>query len=162
MTLIDSQNFKDTFDKLLRNKKGDNIVTGRYDLESLKINDKILFIFEAFIKNKDVRGITYNLLYWEKDGLIKGFLDSKKKENYLIFRNYSGEAIPGEILLDQKEIEFSFFQSLLINHFNHELALEPSINLRVQICINYKNKYLLLDIYDDRGFDIYYSPQIDT
>ena len=47
------------------------------------------------------------------------------------------------------------FRQLLTNHFNYETAEDPSLNIRVQICLNEETEIRLLDIYDDRGFDAY-------
>lgn len=62
------------------------------------------------------------------------------------------------IFIDDGILDISFLKSILNNHFNFEMAKEPSQNLRVQISVNLDNIIILLDIYDDRGFDIYYIP----
>jgi hypothetical protein len=36
------------------------------------------------------------------------------------------------------------------------MAEEPSLNLRIQICLTQEKGIVLLDIYDDRGFDVYF------
>jgi len=42
------------------------------------------------------------------------------------------------------------------------MAKEPSFNIRVQLSINTNNSIILLDIYDDRGFDIYFHSLLTT
>ena len=80
---------------------------------------------------------------------------NKRYEKVLSYKN--GKRA-GVIFIDDRILDESFLKSVLDNHFNFEMAKEPSQNLRVQICVNLNNIIMLLDIYDDRGFDIYYVP----
>ena len=60
-------------------------------------------------------------------------------------------------ILFWERVEPNFLRSILLRHFNFELAKEPSLNIRVQLAVNNKEKFsILFDIYDDRGCYVYY------
>jgi len=73
--------------------------------------------------------------------------------------SYKNGKQPGNIFTDEEVLDISFLKLLLSNHFNFEMAKEPSLNIRVQLCVNLHSFIILLDIYDDRGFDIYFISQ---
>ena len=74
---------------------------------------------------------------------------------YWLNTSYRNEEDPGILYIDMDSFDEKVFRNLLTNHFNYEMAEDPSLNMRVQICLNEKNGTRLLDIYDDRGFDVY-------
>ena len=74
---------------------------------------------------------------------------------YWLSTRYNNKEAPGIIYLDMDAFDEKVFRSLLTNHFNYEMAENPSLNIRVQICLNEKKGTRLLDIYDDRGLDVY-------
>lgn len=159
MENINSSNFDRNFKKLLKIKEGRDIASGRLCLESIKLKDKAELIILLISSLKSIIGITYKILFWEEDIKIEKFLElnfpNKRYEKVLSYKN--GKQA-GVIFIDDGILDVSFLKSVLDNHFNFEMAKEPSQNLRVQICVNLNNIIMLLDIYDDRGFDIYYVP----
>lgn len=156
LKIISSKNFDDYFKNIFEDKKKNDVISGRYDFESIEVNNKINFLFKKFIDVPNFESLTFKILYWEKDNIIEEFFNSNDINDYLITNNYLGEEKPGEVFIDNKKFNNIFFDNLLVNHFNYEKALEPSINIRVQICINYEDCLSLLDIYDDRGLNVYY------
>lgn len=153
---IDSKNFDKNFIKLLEIKKGENIVKGRFDIEPIGLKEKIDFITHLLFSFKSVSSLTYKILFWENDKVIQEFIESNQKKIFDIVTSYKNGEMPGALFIDERTIDEAFLRVLLINHFNHEMAKDPSLNIRVQICVNHEEYITLLDIYDDRGFDIYY------
>ncbi len=155
--IVNSSNFDQNFKKLIKVKKGRNVVNGRLCLELIKLENKVEFIIRLISSLKSIISITYRILFWEEDIKIENFLElnflNKKYEKVLSYKN--GKQA-GCIFIDDDCLDISFLKSILSNHFNFEMAKEPSQNLRVQICVNLNNIIMLLDIYDDRGLDIYY------
>jgi hypothetical protein len=151
---VNSKNFDNQFSAVLENKGGKNVITGRFDIEPVDLISKLDFIIQ-FFSLQLVTGITYKILFWEKDHLIESLLKSMNVTEYWLNTRYNNEEAPGIIYIDMDAFDEKVFRSLLINHFNYEMAEDPSLNIRVQICLNEKNGTRLLDIYDDRGLDVY-------
>lgn len=149
---IDSKNFDKEFSKLLTNKKGENVANGRVDIENISLINKPNFIVSLLQSYSKVFQITYKILFWEKDEVMSGFFNS----DFKIHTSYKNGKVPGVIFIDDDKINEELVKSLLINHFNYEMAEEPSLNLRIQICLTQEKGIVLLDIYDDRGFDVYF------
>ena len=158
MNIIDSNNFNTIFENILIAKGGENVVKGRYDIEPIPLEKKSGFIIQLLQSLREIKSITYKMLFWEKDELIKDFLNSNLQDkDYKIAINYSGTEIPGVVFVDDKEFDYVLMKTILDTHFNYELGVLPSLNLRVQICVNNVYDFIyLLDVYDDRGFDIYH------
>ncbi len=155
---ITSKNFDKSLGELLKTKKADNVAKGRFDLEPIELTKKSSFIIDFLSSIKSIESLTYKILFWEKDSLIENFikLNSSKDDSFKITLSYKNDQPSGVAFLESKKIDKHFLKVLLDNHFNYEMAVDPSLNLRVQICINQKNIITVMDIYDDRGFDIYY------
>ncbi len=154
---INSNNFDLKFRKLLKIKKGKNISYGRFDLESIKLNAKAELIILLISSLKSIISITYKILYWEENTKIENFFKLNfPNKNYEKKSPYNNGKQSGIIFINDEILDISFLRLLLNNHFNFEMAKEPSQNIRVQICVNLESYIMLLDIYDDRGFDIYY------
>ncbi len=155
--VINSINFDQNFKKLLKVKKGKNIVKGRFDLEQIKLKDKAELIILLISSLKTIIGITYKVLFWEEDTIIENFFKLNfRNKKYEKASSYKNGKQAGVIFIDDEIFDISFLRVILNNHFNFEMAIEPSQNIRVQLCINLDSYIMLLDIYDDRGFDIYY------
>ncbi len=150
---INSSNFDRNLKKLLKIKEGRNIANGRLCLESIKLKDKAELVILLISSLKSIISITYKILFWEEDIKIEKFLElnfpNKRYEKVLSYKN--GKRA-GVIFIDDRILDESFLKSVLDNHFNFEMAKEPSQNLRVQICVNLNNIIMLLDIYDDRVY----------
>lgn len=114
------------------------------------------FITRLLLSFKSVLSLTYKILFWEKDSVVQRLIESNEQKIFEIGTSYKNGEAPGVIFIDDGTLDETFLSTLLINHFNYEMAKDPALNLRVQICVNHENYITLLDIYDDRGFDIYY------
>jgi hypothetical protein len=153
---IDSKNFDKNFENLLKTKKGKNILKGRFDIESSQLVKKIDFIIYLLSSIKLINGLTYKILFWEEVTPLQNLIECYIDKKYIMTIPYKNGKLPGVIFIDDKILDELFLKELLTNHFNYELAKDPSLNLRVQICVNQEDYLTLLDIYDDRGFDTYY------
>jgi hypothetical protein len=153
---IDSKKFDEVFQKLLEEKKGKDVVKGRFDIEQIEFDAKLDFIFHLLLSDRFAENFTYKILFWEEISAIQRLIDNYKVKTYNVAKLYENGEQPGVIFIDDEKLYEAFLRELLTNHFNYELAKEPRMNLRVQVCISHKDYTTLLDIYDDRGFDIYY------
>ncbi|WP_259014676.1 hypothetical protein [Emticicia fluvialis] len=153
---INSENFDILLLKLLKSKKGKNIITGRFDIENIELKKKAGFIIKFILSIKCIKTVTYKILYWENDEVLKEFFNNSSNNNFNISISYNYGKIPGVIFVEDTDIDEFFLKLLLENHFNYEMAKEPALNLRIQVCINQEEFITVLDIYDDRGFDIFY------
>ena len=161
MKFIDSKNFDKSFDKILAKRQSRNVVKGRFDLEPVVLTHKVDFVIQLLLSFNLVEGVTYKILFWEQTNLIKDLIEySRKKHQFAAV--YEGSQLPGVVFIDEKVLDESFCKRLLVNHFNYEMAEDPSLNLRVYICVNHSHYITLLDIYDDRGLDIYYLDRAFT
>jgi hypothetical protein len=155
---INSHNFDANFKKILLDKSGENFIRGRYDIEGIQLKNKSGFVIQMLHAIKEIKSITYKILFWETDKTINDFFNLNfNHKTYQIVANYTGKEIPGVLFVDDEKFDKNFTKVLLNTHFNYELAVSPSLDLRVQICINNVDNFIfLLDVYDDRGFDIYH------
>jgi len=158
---VNSKNFDKSFERLLETKKSQNVAKGRFDIELMELSGKIEFITHLLLSFKSVSGLTYKILFWEKDNVVQNVIEQNNEKVIDIVTSYKDGEIPGVIFIDEGILDITFLSALLTNHFNHEMAKEPSLNLRVQICVNHEDYITLFDIYDDRGFDIYYLLRLE-
>ncbi|MEM6817060.1 MAG: hypothetical protein AAF600_22160 [Bacteroidota bacterium] len=152
---IDSKNFDKSLGELLKEKRGQNVIKGRFDIELVELEKKLDFIIQFFFSLKVIEGVTYKILFWENDDLMTSLITSMNVTKYWLSTSYENRETPGVLYIDMNVFDESVFKQLLTNHFNYEMSEDPSLNIRVQICLNEENKIELLDIYDDRGFDVY-------
>ncbi|CZE46579.1 hypothetical protein [Campylobacter geochelonis] len=155
---ITPNNFDKVFEKMLKDKKKRGVANARIDFENISINDKIKLILFLIFNGNGVENIIYKILFWENDTEIKNYIETKiPKENFKKIKPYKKGAEPGVIFIEQNEINTDFLKSILLRHFNFELAKEPLLNIRVLLFVKMKNQFsILLDIYDDRGCYAYY------
>jgi len=152
---VDSKNFDQVLGQILARKEGKKIIKGQFDIDSVTLAHKLDFIMVLLASFQTIRGLTYKILFWDRIDSIKDLIESSEKKCQ-IASLYEGYEHPGVIFVDDKALDISFCKQLLVNHFNYEMAKTPSLNLRIQLCINHSYDVTLLDIYDDRGFYIYY------
>lgn len=155
--MINSKDFDLKFGKILKTKNGKNIAISRFDIENIDHSCKVDFIISFLFSLNNIIAITYKILHWEDDWKIEEFIKSnnlnKGFEKKLPYKN--GKS-PGIIFIDDEVLDKTFLIRLLNIHFNYEVALEPSQNLRIQLCVNLDSLIVLFDFYDDRGFDVYF------
>lgn len=154
--IINSENFDKKLDRIIRDKGCENVINGRFDMESIEFSDRVDFIMSFLVSFNDLSAVTYKILFWEENELYKEFFRKNFPDiNYKLTKGYKNGKIPGNIFIDDTEIEDFFLREILNRHLNYEMALIPSFNMRLQICMNLKKIIILVDIYDDRGFYIY-------
>lgn len=154
---IDFRNFDAFFSELVEANGNDKkVIQVRYDIEDINVTKKGGFVENTIKSFGLITSITYKILFWEKEEVIQTFIQSNKNKDFKISVKYKNGKKPGVIFIEEETLDKSFLEALLLNHFNHEMAEDPSMNIRVQLGVNYKNGIRLLDIYDDRGFYMYY------
>lgn len=153
--IIDPTNFDIEFRKISRNKRG--IARSRIDFENIDVEAKIRLVMFLISKASHLDSVVYKILFWERDEKIEEYLLKNMKGQYTKAKPYKNGARAGIIFIKEKTLEPNFLRSILLRHFNFELAKEPSLNIRVQLAVNNKEKFsILFDIYDDRGCYVYY------
>ena len=154
-SIINPSNFDVEFRKIRRNKRG--VAKSRIDFENIDVEAKIRLIMFLISKVSRLDSVVYKILFWERDGKIEEYLLKNMKGRYTKARPYKNGARAGVIFIKEKMLDPNFLRSILLRHFNFELAKEPSLNIRVQLAANNKEKFsILFDIYDDRGCYVYY------
>jgi hypothetical protein len=155
---ICSKNFDMNFTELLISKEKKNVIRGRFDITMVALDRKIKFILQL-LSSFEIIEVTYKILFWEQTEVVESFCQPYfGNKKYEISTSYSNKELPGVLYLEDDAINKIFLSVLLKNHFNYEMGELPALNIRVQICISQKDTSILLDIYDDRGFDVYYIP----
>lgn len=154
--VINPSNFDVEFRKISRNKRG--IAKSRIDFENINVEAKIRLVMFLISKVSSLDSVVYRILFWEKDEKIEEhLLKNIDKRQYIKTKSYKNGARAGVIFIKEKAFEPNFLKFILLRHFNFELAKEPSLNIRVQLAVNNKDKFsILFDIYDDRGCYVYY------
>jgi len=155
---IDISNFDKIFNQILAIKRGVNVVYSRMILDGLAVSERVHFLVDYINSFKEITGLTYKVLIWEDDLKIVSIFNEfiNQKNHIKIHNSYKNTEIPGEIFYSEKIVDENLLRRLISMHFNFEHAIEPSFNARLQICINRENNNILLDIYDDRGCDVYF------
>lgn len=163
---ISHNNFDSKFNKILKQKRGRNIVRSNFDIENISIDKKIDFIIHR-ITEFEFRNIIYKIIFWDDNNRINDFLNNKYDFDHIIVsKQYKNGATPGVIFIEDTKINILFLRKILLLHFNFEFAKIPCINMKLQIFLKLiDNNDILIDIYDDRGFNIYFlnplfSPQM--
>lgn len=135
---------RDTHRKKKRN------VWARYYLDEFKFESRVDF-FLRFLDKLLNNNFILEIKYWDNNDYLLLLLNEFNK-TYKVLREYSGDQVPGVIIIDEKKLDFKFFKSFLQSHFNHDLALEPSINIQLLLFFKDNEKLNILNFYDDRGF----------
>lgn len=157
INIIDSSNFDKKFRVLLNKRRGKNVLNARFYMDDIGLMDKTDYLLSFVLLKGPISGIVYKILYWEKDSVMRDFFGTNfHGKSFTIKNSYKGRQAPGVIFVNDESMDKSFFKALLQYHFNFELGGTPSLNVRVQICFNMGKSIILLDIYDDRGFFLYF------
>ena len=151
----DTINVNRAFESMLKNKKG--IVKGKFDICHVSFEKKINYIAKIIHQQKYCKVVNYRILYWSSDCAMNTFIGKTPyKDSFLIYKSYKQTEKPGILFVLNVPInDEGFIDKILKYHLNYELARTPSLNMRVQIYIDNGDNTLLLDIYDDRGFNTY-------
>ena len=153
MKCTDYENVNDTFCQILKKRRDKSVVKGRIDIEHIALAKKAEFIYNIISSFSTKSEYIYRILFWEKDQVLKVFFKQYFSEiEYTIYQSYQNKQKPGICFVSGDELSKSFFKLLITNHFNYELAKNPSLNIRIQIFFRIKGFNIVFDIYDDRGF----------
>ena len=87
MMKVNSINFDNQLSVLLENKGGENVIKGRFDIETVDLTKKLDFIIQ-FFSLKLIVGLTYKILFWEKDSLIENLMESMNVTKYWLSTSY--------------------------------------------------------------------------
>lgn len=153
---------KPEFDRLdngsLRSEAG--VVRIRHHLDNLSIEQKVQYIMSAWDAQCPGSIISFRMLFWNGPDEVLAFLSPYRhmiRSQHVIRApqvtqpNDGPEASAMDIEAESEKL----FEVVLRAHLNSELAQDPSINIRLR-SISYSGKgFVLFDIYDDRGMDVY-------
>lgn len=126
----------------------------RYYLDDYQFNQRVDFVLEL-IRNYVKEEFVMEVQFWEKNELISDFFKNIKNSCSII-KKYRNKQDPGVIISEDYCLDMDFFQQLLQNHYNYELAYEPSLSVKILLFIDKKDYLMVFDFYDDRGFIINY------
>lgn len=150
---MDYNIYNELFNTMLENDNT-NVVKGRFNIENLSIQQKADYIFDL-IKSFSTDYKICRILFWEKDEKIMCFIKKYAKKNCHILNCYQGKDVPGICILNINEETSSLLKKILISHLGFELGEDFSINVRLQIYIKKEELRIIIDVYDDRGFNMY-------
>lgn len=123
------------------------------DIEDLTFDEKIESI-ERFFINSNI--ISLKLYYWEQDCQIQQFVRNFNYD-FVTLKPYKGRVKPGVILIQLQGNDICFIRNVLFNHFNADFSQNPYLNIRPYFLVQNKSNSILLEIYDDRGFNVFYE-----
>ena len=137
--------------RILQKKIKKNVLNCFCNLENISQNKRTDLMLNEIKNNKATDRILIRIIFWEDTNFIVKYLKTID-DKFELISEYSGEKQGGLILNQFNDNNFSVLKSILISHFNYELAKKPSLNIRLQICVPCEEFKVLYDIYDDRGF----------
>jgi hypothetical protein len=135
-------------------EKRKKIVWSRYYLDEYDFSRRVDFILNL-IQSHVQKEFVVEIKYWEDNYKMAIFLE-QSKNSYSIIKEYKNGQKPGIIVINDNNMDMRFFENLLSNHYNFELACEPALSIKVLLFINYDDYLMIFDFYDDRGFIISY------
>ena len=157
---MDKKSFDKIFQKLLLFKKRDRFIDARFNVESLPLDARPDFVIQLLLSFEKALRIIHKILFWEEDTRLLSFMESHaRNRNYSLTTSYKGRGSPGIIYMVDESIDKIFLAEILKYHFNYEPVQEPSFDMQLQTCIDHKEFAVLIDIYDDRGFDMSHFPK---
>jgi len=131
-------------------KNNQKVVQARYYLDDLDFKIRVDFVL-GFLKTFNHKRYLFEIQYWDNNDYLFYILNSYNS-NYKILENYTGDESPGLILLDEENLNIRFLKELFQSHYNHDFAIEPSVNIQLYLFLKDKNKLSVIEFYDDRGF----------
>jgi len=116
------------------------------------LDKKIELIISTISLTKEDEKLYLFLKFWQEDTSI---IDELKKNeiNIIHHKKYLGDEEAGGLACEITLVNSDFIHQLLLCHFNYETGGEPYLNIRPYFVLN--ESKIIIDIYDDRGFDIY-------
>ena len=129
-------------------------VWNRYYLDNYLFNKRVDFV-KKLIKDSVKGEFLLEIRFWDDTKMILDFFKNLKNKNYLL-EEYKGGEKPGIIIVDDRDLDVTFFSDLLQCHFNYEQAEDPSLNIKILLFTNSDINLKVYDFYDDRGFIVNY------
>lgn len=121
------------------------------NIESMSFNDKISTI-ETYFNDSNL--IVLKLYYWESDCQITQYIRNFNY-NYVSLKSYKGRTIPGVVLISLRKTDTIFIRNLLFNHFNKDFSRNPFLDIRPYFLVQNQASEIVLEVYDDRGFNVF-------
>lgn len=154
------------YDKYIKVYKGykkfeedKKLVWSRYYFDDYSFSRRVGFVL-ALIQNYIKKEFTLEVKFWEENSKIIDFF-KEMQNSYAVVQEYKNGEEPGIIVIDDKNLDIKFFEQLLQRHYNHDLAYEPALSVKLLLFVNSDENLTVFDLYDDRGFIInhYYYNQ---
>ena len=134
---IDKKRFDEQFRRLFAQKEDPGVVYGQFDMEYLPLDAKPYFIIQLLLSFREISHITYRVVFWENNDRMISFMESNLSDRqYSLTTFYIGRESPGIIYIEDKRVDDIFLAEILKNHFNYEMGKEPTLQMRLQICID--------------------------
>ncbi len=103
----------------------------RYFFESIvNIERRVKFLQNYILQKIDSKKALIRISFWQKSTEIIKLLQRHNVDKIEIIE-YGFSENPGTIIIESIGIDSDFLYDLLLNHFNFEIAEEPSLNIRV-------------------------------
>lgn len=154
------EEFELKFGKILKEKSGLGIPRMRIYMEEIsEVSDKIAFLIDFYQNFGSYESFFLKLLFWENPNqFIKDVICKEEPSSLLNFSfcESNDPTIPNVMWFNGETLDVSMLKEIVLWHFNYEMAKDPSCDMRVQFCLYISDKYMLWDVYDDRGCDVYW------
>lgn len=128
------------------------LVWSRYYFDDYCFSRRVGFVL-ALIQNYVKNEFTVEVKFWEENNKIIDFF-KKIQNSYTVVQEYNNGEEPGIIVIDDNNLDIKFFEQLLQRHYNHDLAYEPALSVKLLLFVNSDENLTVFDLYDDRGFII--------
>lgn len=156
MNKINYKNFDTLFKNILKGKRKRNIVFFQGIFESIKLSNKPKLLTTSILNIKGIEEITIKLLFWEKNKELYQWLNENIYNSKIdIVKDYKGGQNSGVLFIECNNLDFIELEKLITYHFNSELAINPSFQIKIYISITTNDFIYLNYIYDDRGCRIF-------
>lgn len=123
----------------------------QYDFEGMNLLDKIDVLANQI---KGLFNIVFKIYFWESDDQMCCFANGLG-ENMEILKSYRGKKIPGVGIIYQTALDIPFLRTLLLCHFNKDHSRDPQLEIMPYCLGDDGSSYLVFELYDDRGYNLY-------
>ena len=127
----------------------------QFDFERMDTLEKINDIIGQV---KDYKEIVFKIFFWEPDNQMLYFV-SGFGEKLEIIKSYSGKTTPGVGFVSQKQLNNSFFRTLLLCHYNKDFSRNPQLEIMPYCLVEREDSYQVFELYDDRGYNLFDIPK---
>lgn len=123
----------------------------QYDIEKMNIMEKIDNIIDQL---NDFQKMVIKIYFWEPDDQMRFFTRGLGGEMEIL-KSYLGKKTPGVGIVYQTELNAAFLRTLLLCHFNKDFSRNPQLEIMPYCLVDNGSSYLVFELYDDRGYNIY-------